>query len=43
MASKRATVRTTEQGRITIPKEVREALDIDGEEALIDIEVSTNE
>lgn len=43
MASKTATVRVTEQGRVTIPKEVRESLGFDGKEVIAEIEVYYDE
>lgn len=33
------TVEIDDQGRLTVPKPVREALEIDGEEALIQLEI----
>jgi len=33
------TVEIDEQGRLTIPKPVREAVEIDGKEALIELEI----
>lgn len=32
-------VRMDEQGRVTVPEEVREALDVKGEKAMLQIEV----
>jgi len=39
MVSKTTTVRIDEQGRCTIPVEVRKALDIDGEESYVEVTV----
>lgn len=39
MARKTATVEVNEQGRCTIPVEVRKALGFNGEEALVDLEI----
>ena len=39
MATRTATVKVTEQGRATIPVEVREALGFNGEEAIVEITV----
>lgn len=40
MATKHATVRVNEQGRCTIPVEVRESLGFDGEEAMVELAVA---
>ena len=42
MATKSATVKVNEQGRCTIPVEVREALGFEGEETYVDLEVAYN-
>jgi bifunctional DNA-binding transcriptional regulator/antitoxin component of YhaV-PrlF toxin-antitoxin module len=43
MAQKTATVELNENGRCTIPAEVRRALDIDGEKAIVEVTVTTDE